>query len=937
MRGEVWGRDEELTLASRALEGMASDPVAVVLFGEEGIGKSALWEEILHQASNGGCRVLSARPVESEAKFAFAALADLLRDAFDDVAPALPSPQRTALESALLRVDPVRGSPDARAVAFGFCGCLRAMATEQSQPLVVGVDDVQWLDAPSARVLEFALRRLQGEPIGAVLAVRPDPSEPSHPSPLGLDRGPLQQRIHRILVGPLELEVLRQLLRSRLDIRLPQWALAQIHESSGGNPLLALELARALVRGGVEPEPGQPLPVPKRLAELVGDRLDVLSERVRRMLLLVSSSGQPTVASISRALGDPTEFDADVATALEADVIEVSSGRIQFTTPLLGTVLYSGSTPGERRHAHRMLADIASDPEEQARHLALAAAGADEAVAQILEEAAQRARSRGAPEAAAELAELARGLTPTQNLAARTRRTAHAGRYAFESAQTERAEELLQEAAAASAPGPLRAEALLYLSRVHYHRRDSRSASALAEEALREARVDPSLQASIYLELAAGSELSGDHRTATTRARRALRLAERSGDRTILAESLSVVALYEFLSGQGLPRHMIQRARSLQEAGLPIRPLRSPAFYEACMLMWSDELTEARAGLRQLERRSREAADESSLSILLFLLSQIESWAGNLPEASRLADESRAVAEWTGQRGYLAFAMYAQGLAESVRGEVERALRLGEESLDLARQTGSAQAIELAHTVLGFLELSRGDARRAHDWLSELVEVLGERGPADPGTLRFLPDEMEALIELDEVGRAEALLAPFEARARRLGRAWALGAANRCRGLALASRRELSSALDAFDRAEEQQRGLGQPLELGRTHLSRGRVLRRNKKWSQARDSLHEALRVFDEVGASLWANRARSELARVGGRTADPTRLTETEGRVVELVAAGLSNREAAARLFLSVSTVESNLRRAYRKLGVTSRSQLSHKLSSSGAPRAT
>jgi DNA-binding CsgD family transcriptional regulator len=930
MPGEVWGRDSELALTDGALGTLTSDSVAVILGGEEGMGKTALWERVLAQAERRGCRVLSARPVESEAKFAFAALADLLRDSLDEVVLALPDPQRAALEGALLRVDTVEGSPDPRAVAFGFYSGVLSLAA--SGPLVLAVDDVQWLDAPSARVLEFSLRRLEGKPVGVVLAAR-TAQGPSHPSPLGLDSSPLQERTHRITVGPLGLEVLRQILRSKLRVRFPQWVLGQIHEASGGNPLFALELARALVRSGADPDPGQALPIPRRLAELLADRLSELSESVRLMLLCLSAAVQPTLPSICRALGDPPGFPEDVEAALQADVIAVSRERVQFTSPMIGTALYSGATPEERRHAHRILAEIAVDPEEHARHLALAADAPDESVAQLLEDAAQRARSRGAPEAAAELAELARGLTPSGSARARVRRTAHAGRYAFESAQTERAEELLQEAASAAPTGPMRAEALLYLSRVHYHRRDSASASTLAEEALREAKEDPSLQASIHLELAAAAELSGDHATATARAGEALRLAEASGDRTVTAEALSVVALYEFMSGNGLPKETIARATALHDAGLPVRTLRSPAFYEACMLMWSDELGGARERLQDLEQRVRDAGDESSLAVLLFLLSQIESWSGEWTEASRLADESRAIAEWTGQRGYLTFGLYAKALVESLRGNADRAIALGEESLELARQMGAAQAVEFACSVLGGLELSRGDAKAADGWLSELTDSLGERGPVEPGTLRFLPDEVEALIELGELERAEALLVPFEARAQALDRAWAVGGAARCRGLALASRRDLPGALEAFDRARERQLTLGQPLELGRTCLARGRALRRGKKWSQARESLGEALGIFEGLGASLWAQRARSELSRIGGRTSDPTTLTETEAQVAELVATGLTNREVAGRLFLSVSTVESNLRRAYRKLGVRSRSELAHKLSESRA----
>jgi DNA-binding CsgD family transcriptional regulator len=209
---------------------------------------------------------------------------------------------------------------------------------------------------------------------------------------------------------------------------------------------------------------------------------------------------------------------------------------------------------------------------------------------------------------------------------------------------------------------------------------------------------------------------------------------------------------------------------------------------------------------------------------------------------------------------------------------------------------------------------------------------MEERGPADPGTLRFLPDEVEALIGLEEIGNAEQLLSPFERRAKRLGRSWALGAAARCRGLALASRRELDSALKQFDRAIEHQEKLGQPLELGRTHLAWGIALRRGKKWGPARDSLNRAARIFERLGARAWTDRAMSELGRIGGRAPGLSTLSETEQRVAELVATGLTNREVAARLFLSVATVESNLRRAYRKLGVRSRTELAHKLSASG-----
>ena len=927
---EILGRDAELRQAVRLLDAAQAEPLALVLGGEPGIGKTTVWRAVLERAEERGHRVLSARPVDSEATLAFAAVADLLRDGLEEALATLPHPQRSALEGALLRVDPPE-SPDPRAVAFGFYGSLLALA--RLAPLTVGIDDVQWLDAPSARVLEFALRRLSDVPVRIVLAFRTEAEGDLRP-PLGLDRGPLEERTHLLSLRPLEIDVLRRILRSRLDIRLPQWTLARIHEASGGNPLLALELARALVRRDLRPRAGEALPIPRRLSELVSERLERLSVGERDVLVLTAAASRPTLASVSRALGDPPMFADDVEAAIRSDLIEISGDRIRFSNPLVQTVLYSESPGPERRRAHRLLADVAEDPEELARHLALAAEGPDERVAGILEVAAQRARSHGAPDAAAELAEMALTLTPPDRSDARVRRTSAAGRYAFESGHIERAEELLQQAGAEAPSGPARAEALLYLSRVRYHRRDARSAGELAEQALRQARDDPSLQASITLELAAASELSGDHHAARSGARRALRLAERSGDRIVTAEALALTAFYGFLAGKGVATDQIARAMSLVPEGRPVRPLRSPGFYRACMLMWADDLDAARSGLHELERHARDEGDEGSLSVLLFLLAQIEAWSGGLTEAARLADESHALAGWTGQRIYLVTALYARSVAAGLLGETDRARRLGQESLTLAQQIGMRQGEVFARTALGSLELSRGDARAADGWLRPLVSSMDHHGPTDPGTLRFLPDAMEVLIGLDEVERAEALLEPFEARARRLGRAWALGGAARCRGLLLASRREFLAALEAFDRAVEHHQVSGQPLEPARTHLAKGRVLRRAKQWGAARGSLGRSLSIFEELGASLWADTARSELARIGGRAPYLGTLTETEERVAELVATGLTNREVAARLFLSVSTVESNLRRAYRKLGVRSRVELSRRLSEAGTP---
>ena len=488
MERGLFGRETELARVSRMLDGIPSGPVALILGGEAGIGKSTLWLESLSQARARSYRVLSCRPNESEAKLSYAALGDLLEGVVEESLERLPSPQRSALEVALLRADATGTPPDQRAISTAFHGALLALAS--AGPSVVAIDDTSWLDAPSARVLEFALRRLNDAPIGLVMTVR---SQELHPLPLGLERALSDDRIQRVMVGPMTLQATRNMLSSELSARFPRPLLLRIYEASAGNPFLALELGRALIRRGIEQEPEGNLPVPSNLSDLVTDRLSELQDPVRQVLLVISAASQPTVSLVAGAIGGPTAED-DIEDAFKAGIIEGSGGRIRSTHPLLATVAYSESSAEARRDVHRRLAAVVVDQEERARHLALAAEGPDEGVAAELEEAARKAAGRGAPDAAAQLSELARGLTPSEHAEARIHRTVHAGQYAFEAADMGRAATLLEEAVAAAPTGWLRAEALLFLARIHYHSHDALSARSLAEEALVEAAQDPGLR-----------------------------------------------------------------------------------------------------------------------------------------------------------------------------------------------------------------------------------------------------------------------------------------------------------------------------------------------------------------------------------------------------------------------------------------------------------
>ncbi|MFL5796849.1 MAG: ATP-binding protein [Actinomycetota bacterium] len=922
-RASPVGRRTELAVVSTVLDSVPSGPVALILSGEAGIGKSTVWQEALSQARARGYRVLSCEPNESEAKLSFTALGDLLDGVVDESLDRLPPPQRSALEVALLRAEAIGSPPDRRAISAAFLGTLLALAADG--PCVLAIDDAQWLDAPSAHVLEFAVRRLDDVPIGLILTTR---SQELDTPPLGLGRALPEGRLHRLVVEPMTLQATQDMLRSQLSAGFPRSVLLRIHETSAGNPFFALELGRALLRRGIEHEPGRALPVPSNLRDLVRDRLSELAPPVRQVVLITSAASQPTVPLVAQAIGGPTAED-DIEAAFNAGVIQGSGGLIRLTHPLLATVLHSESSARTTRDIHRRLAAVVVDQEERARHLALAAEGPDEDVAAELEDAALRALRRGAPDAAAQLSKLARELTPPERAEARIHRTVHAGQYAFESADMGQAATLLEEAVRTAPAGWLLAEALLFLARVRYQSHDALSARALAEQALEEAAEEPELKNLIHLELAVEADTVGDRLSARAHARAAVDLAEARGDETDLAESLSLLGLADFLAGEGVQLSVMNRAVELEGTGRGLRPLRSPTFRKACTLLWTDDLEAARSSFGDLEKRCREGGDEGSLAVVLFMLAQVECRAGNWSEAAEYAEESRTITAWTGQQPYLAHALAAKALIDGHMGKAAAARAAADEGLELARSSGLVQAADLNLAALGFLEVSLGNMQEAHRVLWPLAEGLLDAGVGEPGMLRFLPDEIEALVALGESDMGRPLLEATLDRARALGRPWALATGERCWGLLAASLGQLPEALAAFERALESHRMLDEPFELGRTLLAQGQVFRRMKKWGLARDSLGRSSEIFERLGAVLWANKARAETARIGGRAPSPVGLTPTEQSVADLVASGLTNREAARALFVSVSTVEASLRRIYSKLGVRSRTELSRRLS--------
>ncbi len=319
-------------------------------------------------------------------------------------------------------------------------------------------------------------------------------------------------------------------------------------------------------------------------------------------------------------------------------------------------------------------------------------------------------------------------------------------------------------------------------------------------------------------------------------------------------------------------------------------------------------------------RECAERGDPVSLSFVLFHLSELECWAGNLERAEKLVEDGLATAAITGKRSMAALLSTVRGLVLAYRGRVDEA-RL---SLTGAIGAESQPADPFVASILGYIALSLGDLAAADRHMRPLADLLIATGIPEPGVFHFVPDEIEAMIGLGEVDRTTQLLARLEESGRRLDRAWALATGGRCRALLAAAAQDLPAAEAAVEFALVHHVRLEMPIEHGRTLLVKGQILRRARRWRDARDALDSALEIFEKMGTPLWAARARAELERIGGRPRAPFELTPTELEVAGLIASGLTIKEVAASAFISPKTVEANLSRVYSKLGFHSRAEL-------------
>jgi DNA-binding CsgD family transcriptional regulator len=904
MSPEIVGREEELASLRTLVEPAEGGPAAVVLEGEPGIGKSTLWLAGVEEARERDFRVLSSRPAEAERGLAHAGLGDLFDGVLEEALPALTPPRRRALEIALL-VEEASGDPvDRRALAVAVRGALQALS--RREPLVIAIDDVQWLDSSSTSALAFALRRLDEANVRLLLARRL--ADDTKPSELELAFGVDNARLLR--VGPLSVGALHRLLRDRLDRTFPRQTLLRIHERSGGNPFFALEVARVL-EGDVDPL--EPLPVPETLDELVRARVSGLPDATRDALGIASAWGTSSESLLERIGVEANALDP----AVDLHVIERASGTIRFTHPLLSSALYA-DLGEKRRDIHARIAQVVDDPVFAARHLALSKAAPDEVVAADLDHAVRLAADRGASAVAAELAEQAVRLTPRDSREEHHRRALGAARAHQAAGEWTRARAIASDLLGEAESGSLRAEVLILLSELESVDRSIQ----LLEDALREADARPALQSAVHCRLAWAARFN----TGFDHAHAALVLADELGDHGLQAHARAVQGILSWFTGDAeAPEDLPALARDFPAAVGGERLVREGTQAVANTFSTSSNREAARELLEGEYREWRER-DERRSGQALWGLAWVEFWAGRWELAAQHAERAYDISIQYGlevPQDHLPIAVIAVH-----RGQLELARSHSLRALDLAEEQFVARLHPPQHmAVIGLAALWGGKLSTAEQWLDKATRRAFQMLWREPSVRWWSADHAELLLELGRIDEAAEIVDTWEDDAARVGREWVFGHATRSRGLIAVARKDVDRAEALFQEAVEQHDEVGDLYGRSRALFALGVVRRRLRQKRASREALGAALEGFEQLGAMTWVERTRSELGSIGGRQRQDG-LTPAERRVAALVAEGRTNREVAAALFLGERTVSSHLTHIYAKLGIRSRTELARHL---------
>ena len=903
---ELVARDVELGSIGRLLEHQDGPLQALVLEGEPGIGKTSLWEQGITWAGEKGLRVLVARSSEAEAGLPFAGLIDLLDSVASDELGEVPGPQLRALDVALYRADPADRPPEAQVISLAVLSALRVLAARG--PVLLAVDDIQWLDRPSEEALAYAVRRLGTEPVTVLLARRPGRRTALEAA--------LPDRAERVVVRAASLGATRQILATRLGLRLPHHLLRRIYDTTMGNPLFVLEMGRTLA--GRDLDNLGALPVPDHVEDLLGLRVADLDDPARRVLLAIALDADLRVAQLPQPAG--TEA---LRAALDAGVVVVDGDRLRPAHPLLAAAAQKQAPDDEKREIHRRLADLVPDEHRKVLHLALATSGDDEALAARIDDATAAAAARGATRLAIDLATHAWRLTPAD--APDVARVLALGRHLHDAGEKQRLTDLLGPRVESFPPGAARVTAYLLLTEGHLEH-GSADIVALLEKALAEAGDDPVLRGQVLSYLAEND--------AVVEVREVARADERATEAVTLSQqgvpdderlALNTLTWTQALRGRPVA-HLVDRYYSLSTERATMA--RHPERIAGQRLVWRGEVDQARPILTTF-RDEAEGDWAEAYALARLHLCELELRAGRWVEVERMLDDWAASLD----SALLIWPMFerCRGLLAAGRGDVEGARRWSSRAVDLAESTGVRWDWLEATRALGVTALLGKDLPEAVARLGAVWEHTQREGVGDPGAFPAAPDLIEALAETEQYDAARDVVDVLSAAATDQDHPWARASAQR--GAALVDIRGdayTEAAGAALEAAATAYRDLGLAFDEARTLLVLGRAQRRAKKWGAARDVLERALAAFEAMGSPGWADDVRAELERAGARrsASGAGGLTATERRVADLAVEGLANKEIARTLVVTVNTVEFHLRNTYAKLGIRSRVQLASRL---------
>ncbi len=745
---ELVGRETEMARLRRILGAVDEGSRGIVLHGGPGIGKTALWRQGLEAAAEAGSRVLVTRCVEVEMPLALSALVDLLEAPFREVADELPVPQRRALAVALGLEEPPEHPAEPLILARATLEVLRALSGRA--PLVVAIDDAQWLDAASQRVIAFAVRRLADAPV-VLLATRR--TEAGNTDPLALTEAFKPSALTEIELGGLTAGAIQHLVRIRLGVRLPRPLLARVHGTSGGNPMFALELARSL------PDPpggaGAPLPVPDSLQELVRVRVASLPKELIPLVRLVAVLERPTLAQLGRTLASEECAGRLIDVGFAHAVLDVATdGVVRFTHPLLASAVYAEIAPAERRRIQLHAAEFAEDDEERARHLALATSEPDAAVAITLDAAAKRAAGRGAPEAAAELALHALRLTALDDVDRVQRGLAYAtyliaanrpgprGAAVPREAARELDDLLAREVAGDERARVLMLRSLLDLENVVCVKR-LREACAHAEDTIVRARAWTMLAWTLGIwgwKLEEGAQ----------EAERAVEIAVSAKGTLPLVFALTARGAIDDHRGKPGALAQLERALALQPDAGSAEADAALALGKACL--GQGDFERARALFDASRERAHRAGEDAFLMWMHRFFGELELRCGRWEAAARELDAG--LAEATGH--WRANLVCQRALLAARRGEAERAESDAAEAHAYGAANGDPWLVVGAAWARGSLALLLDAPETAHEHLARGQAILDVAGIGEPGLLPVsfeLAEAAAAVGDLDQTNR----------------------------------------------------------------------------------------------------------------------------------------------------------------------------------------